>query len=84
MRDADPNVGFGISTTLDLPGRSDSRGSYRFVRKFYWKFLQKNALAGASGAERTAHEKKGADYRPSARRRPSYVRRGTGGCFKLH
>ena len=35
---------------------------------------------GASGAERTAREKKGADHRPSARRWPGYVRRGTGGA----
>ena len=41
---------------------------------------KKIALAGASGAERTARGKKGADHRPSARRWPGYVRRGTGGA----
>ena len=55
--------------------------SAAYVRKFYWKLLiKKNALAGASGAERTARGKKGAGYRPSARRWPGYVRRGTGGA----
>ena len=54
--------------------------SAAYVRKFYWKSLQKNALSGASGAERTAREKKGADHRPSARRWPGYVRRGTKGA----
>ena len=39
---------------------------------------KKIALAGASGAERTAREKKGADHRPIARRWPGYFRRGTG------
>ena len=41
---------------------------------------KKNTLAGASGAERTAREKKGADHRPRARQWPGYVRRGTGGA----
>ena len=41
---------------------------------------KKIALAGASGAERTARGKKGADHRPRARRWPGYVRRGTGGA----
>ena len=41
---------------------------------------KKNALAAASGAERTAREKKGADHRPRARQWPGYVRRGTGGA----
>ena len=55
--------------------------SAAYIRKFYWKLLQKRiALAGASGAERTAREKKGADHRPSARRWSGYVRRGTGGA----
>ena len=41
---------------------------------------KKIPCAGASGAERTARGKKGADHRPSARRWPGYVRRGTGGA----
>ena len=55
--------------------------SAAYVRKFYWKSLHKKvALAGASGAERTAREKKGADHRPRVRQWPGYVRRGTGGA----
>ena len=54
--------------------------SAAYVRKFYWKLLQKKALAGASGAERTARENKGADHRLRARQWPGYVRRGTGGA----
>ena len=53
-----------------------------YVRNFYWKSPQKMPCAGSSGAERTAREKKGADHRhrPSARRWPEYVRRGTEGA----
>ena len=40
----------------------------------------KNALAGAFGAERTARGKKGADHHPRARQWPGYFRRGTGGA----
>ena len=48
--------------------------SAAYGRKFYWKALKKkNALAGASGGERTAREKKGADHRPRARQWPGYV-----------
>ena len=56
--------------------------SAAYVRKFYWKLLLKKLpCAGASGAERTARKKTGADYRPSARPAwPGYVRRGTGGA----
>ena len=53
--------------------------SAAYVRKFYWKLLiKKIALAGASGAERTAREKTGADHRPRARQWPGYVRRARG------
>ena len=81
MRDAEPNGRFGISTTLDPPVRSDLRG-FRRLRPYILLEVAntKIALAGASGAERTAREKKGADHRPSARRWPGYVRRGTGGA----
>ena len=50
--------------------------SVNFAGSRYKKF----PCAGASGAERTARGKKGADHRPSARRWPGYVRRGTGGA----
>ena len=51
------------------------------VRKFYWKLLIKKlpwlVLPAPSGPRA---KKKGADHRPSARRWPGYVRRGTGGA----
>ena len=53
--------------------------SAAYVREFYWKSLQKKSpwlvLPAPSGP---CAGGKGADHRPSARRWPGYVRRGTG------
>ena len=69
---------------FDHAGSAGALGSARFPLltsvNFTGSRYKKMPCAGASGAERTAREKKGADHRPSARRWPGYVRRGTGGA----
>ena len=51
------------------------------VRKLYWQLLQqKMPRAGAAGAKRTAREIRGAEHRPSARRRPGHYQGGMAGA----
>ena len=54
--------------------------SAAYVRKFYWKSLQKNALRWCSRRRADRAGGEGADHRPSARRWPGHVRRDTGGA----